>query len=349
MDAYRVDTTVLLSNPPHDCILGWISMARAMKKRRLADHEIVAVGIHVIRHVVRQILMDVQDDPTGALETVTIGKHKKPALRVDVNAEDSFKRELHRYHTKKFKNVKVFGEESLRDKDLDLSSKKELTVLVDAVDGTDLVERGFSNWCSAAAFFDPRRQPGERLLAAFVGVPTLDVPEVYFATSEGHGAFVQRNSERVMLAGPSKVRMLRRASICYYGQKVDNFLSLAGGVFTNNLTRVNDRAKKSGKKLDLRIYNMAGIPMMIKMADHRNRAARGVDVVMEVGGQKPHDCVPGLFIAKKAGAVIRNLDGTDFSYQQMENLLLRPAAAEQTYVAASTDKLCGEVLSLLKS
>ncbi|TAL05008.1 MAG: hypothetical protein EPO07_04315 [Verrucomicrobia bacterium] len=319
------------------------------KKKKIGVPGIVSVGVHVVRYVVRQIVSDVRDDAETALESLHIGTHGKPALRVDVNAEDSFKRELHKYQGGRFKKVKVYGEESLRSTDLDLSLKKELAVLVDAVDGTDLVERGFSNWCSAAVFFDPRNQPGKKLVAAFVGVAVDESPaDVYFATSESPDAFVRRNSDNNKLAGLSKVKSLKEASICFYGQKADNYLSVATGAFTNRLSALNARTKKTGKKLDLRIYNMAGIPMMVKLADHRVSLARGVDAVIEVEGQKPHDCVPGLFIAKKAGAVVRNLDGSDFSFEQMEKLLLRPASNEQTYVLAATEKLSDELLALLK-
>jgi fructose-1,6-bisphosphatase/inositol monophosphatase family enzyme len=349
--SYLIDTDALvfkdLSKPKelaHAAVQRRI--IRMKRKKKTSVSEIISVGIRVIRQVVKQVIGDVRDDPETSLESLLIGRRAKPALRVDVNAEDTFKRELHKYQNGKFKHIKVYGEESLRNKSLDLSSKKELAALVDAVDGTDLVERGLSNWCSAAVIFNPRNPEGKRLVAAFVGLPSTDV---YYATSESPEASVRRGSANFPLAGLSKVKSIKQASICFYGQKAGNFLSVAQGAFSGNLKRLNDQVKDEGHKLDLRIYNLAGIPMMMKLSDHNVSHARGVDAVIELEGQKPHDFVPGAFIAKKAGAVIRHLDGSDISFEEMEVLLMRPASTEIKYVVASTRKLSDELLNLIKS
>lgn len=315
-------------------------------KSKLRVRDIVAAGVHVVQEIVRQIMEDVSADPETALEERP-SPRKKRALRVDLNAEDTFKRLLRKYKGRKFQGIKVHGEECLRDQNLDLSKEKQIVALVDAVDGTDLVEREMWNWCVALAFYNPAKPPGKRIAACFVGIPGCHSPaDVYFATSEKPGAFVRRKSETVEVAGPTKVKSLESASICFYGQKVSNFLSVAKGSIPDNLAAL---AARIGKKLDIRIYNIGGIPMLMKLADHRVRNARGVDAVFELKGQKPHDCVPGLFIAKKAGATIRDLDGNEFTYSQMEELLMQPAKTSKSYVATSTRRLSDALLALMKS
>jgi fructose-1,6-bisphosphatase/inositol monophosphatase family enzyme len=320
------------------------------RKSQIVVSDLVPAGIHVLQHVVRQVLKDARDDPESAFESVRIGKQKKLALRVDINAEDSFKRELRKYHKGKFKNVKVYGEESLRSKNLNLSRKKETMVLVDAIDGTDLLEQGISNWCSAAVFFDPRNQKGKRIMGAFVCLPTGDV---YYATSESEsekaGAFVKRITEKASepVCGRTKVKSIKRASICFYGQKADNFLSVVEHPFSKNLSRLNRQAKKA-KKLDIRIFNMAGIPMMLRLIDHRVTHARGIDAVFDLKGQKPHDFVPGAFIAYRAGAVIRTLSGKKVSLEMMEDLLTHPASGLIKYVITSTESLATALFQMFK-
>ena len=43
--------------------------------------------------------------------------------------------------------------------------------------------------------------------------------------------------------------------------------------------------------------------MLAKLAEGR------VSAVFEAKGQRPYDCIPGLFIAQKAGAVVTRQDG----------------------------------------
>lgn len=312
--------------------------------------EIVSAGIHVVRCVIRQILQDAEDDPDNAFGRVTL-EHGKGALRLDVNAEDGFNRELHKYQTQRFKRIKVYGEERLRDKKLDLSSHKGIVVLVDAVDGTDLVERGLCNWCTAAVFYKPSNKRGKRLLAAIVGVPSGDI---YFATAETDGAMVRRasrNDDEVSIkdspvGGMSNVACVADASICFYGQKTANFLSVVNGRFARNLNRLRRERKRASKNCELRIYNLAGIPMMMKLIDRRVQVGHTIDAVFELKGQQPHDFVPGAFIAKKAGAVIKDLDGQPITVEKMERLLLKPASTDVKYIIASTEPLCDELLAL---
>lgn len=298
--------------------------------------DICRAGFHVVQYVIRQILSDVRDDPAVALSPVQVGADRKNALRVDINAEDTFQRELHKYRNRRYSDIVVHGEERLRDRGLDLTGVPGVFALVDAVDGTDLVERGFSNWCSAAVFFCPSHPAGQRILGSFVGMPDKSI---YFARAdEPHASVVVNGEPARPLLGPSKVSALEQASLCFYGQKADHFLS-AGPLIS--------RLPKSPR---FRVYNLAGIPMMMRLSDHDNRReSKGVDAVVELLGQKPHDLVPGMFIALKAGATAVSLDNRAITLTDLEEMLFRPAAteSEQRYILASTPKLASEIASLV--
>jgi fructose-1,6-bisphosphatase/inositol monophosphatase family enzyme len=70
----------------------------------------------------------------------------------------------------------------------------------------------------------------------------------------------------------------------------------------------------------------------------------GVDVVLEMAGQAPHDFVAGAYIAQKAGASLCSLDGKAIN---MVDLLLRPANANSRvrYVLAATEQLAFQLVS----
>ena len=103
----------------------------------------------------------------------------KPLAAVDLMAERSFKGCL--THDLEARNIFVVGEESLDS--ADLRQEKRICVLVDMIDGTDLLQRGFSNWCSAVVIFDPSGTP-PKILASFVAIKG---EAMYFANQ--HGAF----------------------------------------------------------------------------------------------------------------------------------------------------------------
>ncbi len=322
-------------------------------------HEITAadlqrVGIYVTRIVVTQVLADIARDPETYLASNLIGKRRKRALRLDSNAEDTFERELRTYHNGQFANVAFYGEERLRDPSLDLSGSKGITVLVDAVDGTDLVERGLFNWCTASVFFAPSRPAGQRILASFVGLPS---GEVYYASADSPIAYVKRRSqEPVEVKHPSANVNVEDASICFYGQKIANLLSVVRSSLPTNLlvlqerrARTREQQEESKNELPTRLYTLAGIPMMMRLIDHQADEAHCIDVVLDLKGQRPHDVVAGAFIAKRAGASLRTLNGQDISDGDLEASLLKPASdgGKLRYVLAANDTLCLKVIQLL--
>lgn len=314
--------------------------------RQYKSEDLIRAGVKVTQDVLRQIVDDIAIDPNNAFTRVEIGEPPKKALRVDIGAEDTFARALHRYQQHNFSGINVYGEERLRDANLDLTSEQNTCVLVDALDGTDLLERGIGNWCSASVFFCPANPPGEQIRAAVVGLPT---GEVYYASADLQDAWVREGDNIRVVKGCSGVKSLRRASICYYGQKLTNYMSLYTSGAARKLSKhLNSKAGHS----DFRIYNLAGIPMMLRLIDKRCSGAHGIDAVLDIEGQKPHDVVAGAYIALQGGAVLKDAGtGTNLTLGQLEQKLLKPASQthELKYVMAATEELCDGILNMLRS
>lgn len=307
------------------------------------DLECIAdVGCTTILEVQQKIQGMVNDAPARALDPVIVGTRKKPALRVDVFAEDyteaELRKRLNRYRPR------VVGEESLMREDLDLSHEDRLVVLLDMLDGTDLLERGLSNWCSAMAFYYP---PEHRILAAFVGIPN---DAVYFAT-EDHTTpvrkflwHVRRGQPRVInVTGPSSVTDIGQASLSFYGQQPVNFMSVAGHArFAAKMAELDAIQEEALKRM--RIYNLAGNPMMMKLIDGSKR----IDAVFDLLGQLPHDMVPGTYIAQRAGAILCGMDGTRITEEDLARMLIKPAhsGSRRPYLLAATEGLKQDFLSI---
>jgi fructose-1,6-bisphosphatase/inositol monophosphatase family enzyme len=307
--------------------------------------EICKMGIRVAKDTALAIQEHIRADPNSALEQTLRGKRKKKCLVIDSVAEMDCRKAIGTADGGKFKKWEFHGEEKLRDRNLDLSKKKTVCVLADAVDGTDLLERGLSNWCSCLVFFDPRKRRGRQLVASFVALPN---GEVYHARCDKKGAFVTARDGTVgPVAGPSNVKRLADASICFYGQKLRNLKATVTTLFIERLEKALVKTVRDVRKADLRIYNLAGIPMMMKLIDHRTKEARTIDGVFDIEGQMPHDVVPGAFIAMKGGATIKTIDGSDLSFAELEELLLKPAASELKYVLASTEALANAIVQVV--
>ena len=255
--------------------------------------------------------------------------------------------------------VLVLGEESIRP-NLDLRNETRTCLLVDMIDGTDLLERGFSNWCSAIVIFTPREM---RIEGAYV-VQRSDFMDVaYYATRHLASAFkreVTRNADgdpilgrSIELKGPVKAkdRSLRDAAVCMYGQRSNSLLGLLELskkqefiTWLRENVRI-DRKRKKGNEEELRFrfYDLAGNPMMVKLAEG------GVDVVFDLMGQAPHDVVPGTFIALRSGAKLGDRNGKPLTETELTERLLTPAATESqvTYVLAANEEMLQELVELL--
>lgn len=343
----------------------------------LADH-----GLNVISTVITQIRDDVLREPATMLSRVTL-HNGKPALRIDVDAEDTFERKLHTHKRRRFQKIPFYGEERLDNPKLDLSKETGTCALVDTIDGTDLLERGLGNWCSAAVFFDPSQPDKRKILASFVAVPSSNVhttdrySDIYYSTADDkdvHACSTRDIKSCRSVFGPSKVRSLKKASICFYGQKARNFSSVFHQAKTNprespTLFGVpigaglksggpTSRKKTKRKSSNMRIYTLAGIPMMVRLIDHMFKKANNIDVVFDVCGQNPHDVIPGAYLAMKAGAHVRRfvieqnqrtgrrrVSGRQMSPEDLEESLMRPAAetSKLRYVISSTKQLAAEI------
>jgi fructose-1,6-bisphosphatase/inositol monophosphatase family enzyme len=94
----------------------------------------------------------------------------KTLLTVDLVAERDAERELRDNLHLEPDHLVFLGEEQLSIRQEDLTKEEKLVVLVDMVDGTDLLERGLSNWCSAMVFFDPQGKRGDKTIAELTAV-----------------------------------------------------------------------------------------------------------------------------------------------------------------------------------
>jgi hypothetical protein len=102
--------------------------------------------------------------------------------------------------------VRLLGEETLRDPNIDLTDWPGLVILSDILDGSDLAERSLSNWCSAATICYPRER---RILGTYVAMPdlgaifcvteTMNVPVRYPIRGKGYPK---------PISGPSRIREL---------------------------------------------------------------------------------------------------------------------------------------------
>jgi fructose-1,6-bisphosphatase/inositol monophosphatase family enzyme len=313
---------------------------------RVTPSQIVKAAITTIHDVQLEIERQLQSNPLAALTRLPM---EKPLLVIDMLAERIAETGLRRLLRLTDTDLHYLGEEQLgimRAKEINLADEERLVVLVDMVDGTDLLERGLSNWCSAMIVFDPQAEKGRKILAAFVGIPE---DGVYYATRESadawkHRFHVQSGKPRLKQLPKlsSRSGTLAEASICFYGQQTDNIADMVGRGLIAHLEELSVTAAPN--KLRTRIYNLAGMPMMMKMLDSGDGLTR-MDAVFDVYGQQPHDMVAGAYIAQAAGAVLSDLDGKPLD---LEDRLLRPASEKLHYVLAATDSLALELRGCLK-
>jgi len=315
--------------------------------RKLLSPAYIGSEILDVHH---QIDEAIKNNPKQAFKPywVNTARGMKPLASIDLVAERAFEASLlHDFPN----HVRVIGEESLDESVL--RGEKKLCVLVDMIDGTDLLERGFSNWCSAVVIFDPAKDP-PKILGAFVGIRN---EYLYFANDKG--AFRTPLRRQKVGNQPEPLRMLntkslRDASVCMYAQKPSRLLSLLSlatkPLLMSWLASVvkSDAALK--QKLNrtpqdvesrFRFYDLAGNPMMVRMAEG------AIDVVFELGGQSPHDVVPGAYIAHKAGAVLGYTDGERISELKMAEALLEPGKNTLSYVLAANEKIYSEFIGLM--
>lgn len=306
----------------------------ACREAMIRTHKLIANAVY-------------RDRDSAFREVRVRGKGRDPVTtRIDQQAERVAVDSLRRAGL----GLKVEGEETPVARRLDLSRERRPVVIVDMIDGTDLFTRELGNWCSAMVVLYP---PTGEILGALVGLPLGDQFKVYVAARSYEGAKLLTYDIAVTKGGalhyilsedptragvalapqdyvPPPGRPLEGASVCFYGQKRSRLLHL------RDHTRFpwHGSLAASGK---LRIYTLAGNPMLAKLAEGR------VSAVFEAKGQRPYDCIPGLFIAQKAGAAIALPDG---SRLDLGRALKR--GGDVTYVAGCSERLLRDLAPLIR-
>lgn len=298
-------------------------------RTKVTARDLVRVGTEVTLKTHRDIHNLLKFGRSHAVQRVTIpGKDRdNVTTAVDVFAERSFMAATYEAFQGR---IAVYGEESLQDETLDLSDEERPVAIVDMVDGTDLLALGIWLWCSAMVFWVPKSR---RILAAIVGDP---FGRVYYALGPGKAYVtdldlreaspdeVLKSSRPIRPDGQQK--SLKDSFLCFYGQK------------SGHLRSVLDRTPLLDQVH--RIYNFAGNPMMVKVADGT------MSGVFELLGQYPHDVVPGAFIAQCAGATLTDIKGRPLDLAES---LCRPAAKDRklTYALCCTPELSKELVAAL--
>jgi len=316
-----------------------------------ASASLAEAGVFAIRQTLRRIIREFEDDPNTAVRQTIDVETKKRAIDVDLIADREFATQFRHYDGGRCAGVIVTGEERPGEAGLD-EGPFGTYVLVDALDGSDLAERGLANWCSAVVFFDVAPSSA-KIRAAVVGMPPN---HIYFATDEDPRVRVYRNLpdlegrvlanlglEAEVVTGLPPERALSDASLYFYGQKVARLVEVARRSLLAEGRNVEYE--------NLRIYNLGGIPMLVRMCDHQVKRARGVDAVFELSGQRLHDVVPGLFFALKLGATVLDLSrpqATPIEVADLEEALLHAQGVQLRYLAAAHERLANELFPILR-
>jgi fructose-1,6-bisphosphatase/inositol monophosphatase family enzyme len=325
--------------------------------------ELLEVAINALK-AARKRIRTLLGDGTGLEQpqyTAPDGSSQKMMLEVDKAAEN----ECAQYFVHAFgeKQIRVLGEETLwRFENLDLRTQRlegygkdthlvevpetRITAIIDMIDGSDLVERNLGNWCSAMIVF----KPGDKPMILFSLVQNAD-DVIYGADEKGTfilPAKVQKGDLLHPLRGPDirrtkasrgktpkSIANTAQIAVCYYGQKYNHFTSVPHGIMK--------WAKNTPAQKRLRFYDLAGNPMMARLANGEN-----IHVVFEHIGQYPHDAAPGAYIAKKAGADVVDFSGSPITYDDLSSYLMKPSGARLRYVVASTKELGSEIVAYLQ-
>lgn len=331
-----------------------MTLAKKRTPQTIPSQVLLRLGVQAVHSTIQRAKLLLAKDEENLLREVSTGKIDNVTRDIDKFSEINAKGIL--YHglarTSYRDSLVVWGEESINGQpDLDLSKESRTVVLLDMIDGTDLVNRKVSNWCSALVFYYP---PEKKILGAVVGLPSGH----YYCAGCDRGAYVLKvktTSEEIPadqlieydLHSPASTGDLRRATVCFYGQKASNLLSVTSSAWVPEGAKEKAanpyafhkflgeiHALPNKERPPFRLLNLGGNPMMVKVADGT------IDAVFELVGQKPHDVVPGAFIARRAGAVVRGLHGEPLN---LEKALLHPNEGHLTYIIAPNERLFREL------
>lgn len=309
------------------------------QNRGVATRELVATAIEVVedaRERIHEALLDLDARPDRAGSQFSkVMREDKAALSIDIFAENMCRES---FAAKFKKDVQFAGEETLSS--FEGWGPERYCVLVDMVDGTDLVEMNLGLWCSAIVIYDLEKRA---VVGAVVGLPT---GETYYADADRDGAWVRIGGEEYEVDGTSAVDDLRAARIAYYGQKPKNFASLA-----TNQGFIAKLEALASVDMGFRVYNFAGNPMMVKLCNRPKTLigktiTNDIDAVFDILGQQLHDVVPGAFIAMKGGAHLTDLEGKAISYEALGEALHNPKNC-LSYILSATPELGAALTDVL--
>lgn len=308
----------------------------AISQPEFSEESILQAGFSAIQTALAMI--DGHLDRQEYFELRWNYKLKKNLLKIDEFAQTAAEGDLERL----LPGIEIRGEESSLD---DLKFNGEVAALLDMVDGTDLLERGLGNWCSAMVLFNK-----ERVWASLIGMPN---GEVYFEHYSDAKAYVRQplrpgtvpKREGITVAEKPDMR-LRDASLAFYGQKPSSLLATTQNKpLLKVLESISKEARDKRDQPDaprFRVYNLAGNPIMMKLIEGK------IDAVIELSGQRCHDVVPGFAIALKAKASLFNIDtGDKITSSDLPNMLAKPRNKFK-YVMACSDSLAVEILEALR-
>jgi fructose-1,6-bisphosphatase/inositol monophosphatase family enzyme len=296
---------------------------------------IVSLAIHTINIQIKDVI-GLETVPTPYKDANNITR------QVDKTVHTIYHTNLRKYFEY---NIIIAGEETEKKRRRKTWSKKDkeekIVASIDAVDGTDLVSKGLYNWCTAVFFF----KPDSHIIASLVGVPS---GAIYYASDEGAfmESIIEGEKKRRKLNVPYKkmAKNINDASICFYGQKAPNFLSIAKNHSFLKLLTGFQKEIDAGKDVPFRIYNFGGNPMMIKLIEG------GVDAVIELRGQSLYDVVPGAFIAQRAGAFWGDLKGNEITKEYLrEKFLSSTEPGELSYILTSSRQMYNQLLRCFRN
>lgn len=301
-----------------------------------SEADILDAGFLAIETALKTI-HEHKDDPEY-LELRWNPKLKKNLLKIDEFAQTAAEAAL---KVRLPDAVEIRGEESSLE---DLTYRLEVAALLDMVDGTDLLERGLWNWCSAMVLFNR-----QQVWASLIGMPNR---EIYYERFSEAGAFVRepRKAESAPQIQTVTVKekpdiRLQDASIAFYGQKPKSLLTtVRHGGLAKALDQIAQEAQAKRDQPDapkFRIYNLAGNPMMMQLIEGK------IDAVIELSGQRCHDVIPGFAIALKAGAKLFDWETrNEITTKDLPNMLASPKNKFK-YVMACNEQLAVEIVDVL--
>jgi len=236
--------------------------------------------------------------------------------------------------------IKILGEEIKSQ--VDMETFEGVVAFIDPIDGTDLVFRGFGNWCLALLFFYPKER---RIIASFVGLSTH---ELFYATESGvwreirpktfeENDEVERRKRISVARDLEKPARLEQAIICFYGQKAKYFNAFAQQPKIKALLTEFEKRSES-EVIDMRLYNFGGNPMIAKVA------SGDVDIVIGLFPQKVYDVIPAAYIARQAGALVTDLNGESIDFAEK----LKKYEERVSYIVAGNRSLHTDVKALVQ-